>query len=102
MFILSLICHKTFNRVNVVSQLFLLLRTDLDFTIFEVDKMNHPNGSWNLNPMASYPLNKELNSVSHWNVPPYDDQFGYPHVAGRRFKNGAIFQTRQLPSDDTI
>ena len=29
-------------------------------------------------------------------MPPYDDQFGYPH---RSFENGAIFQTRQLPSN---
>ena len=37
-----------------------------------------------------------------WNVPPYDDQFGYPHVAGRRFENGAVFETRQMPSDDSV
>ena len=30
--------------------------------------------------------------------PPYDEQFGgYPH---RSFENGAIFRTRQLPSED--
>ena len=30
-------------------------------------------------------------------MPPYDDQFGYPH---RSFENGAIFRTHQLPSDE--
>ena len=74
----------------------------LDCTIFAVEKMN-PNGSWNLNPMASYPLYKQPNSVRRLNVPPlYDDQFGYPYVTRRRFENGAICQTRQLPSEDTI
>ena len=46
--------------------------------------------------MASYPLYGQPNSARFWNLPPYDDQFRYPH---RRFENGAIFQTRQLPSD---
>ena len=59
-----------------------------------------------LNPMASYALYEQPNSVGRWNVPPYDDQFGYSHVAGRRFENGAscgaIFETRQLPSDDNV
>ena len=55
-----------------------------------------PNGKLN-------PLRKQPNSVRRWNVPPlYDDQFGYPYVARRRFENGAICQTRQLPSEDTI
>ena len=36
--------------------------------------------------MVSYPLHKQLNSVRRCNVPPRDDQFGYPHVAGRRFE----------------
>ena len=58
--------------------------------------------SWNLNQTASYPLYEQPNSVRRCNVPPRDDQFGYPHVAGRRFENRAIFQTRQLPSDDII
>ena len=30
-------------------------------------------------------------------MPQYDDQFGYPP---RSFENGALFQTRQLPSDE--
>ena len=48
--------------------------------------------------MASYPLYGQPNSVMRWNVPPYDEQFGgYPH---RSFENGAIFRTRQLPSED--
>ena len=46
--------------------------------------------------MASYPLYGQPNSARLWNVPPYNDQFGYPH---RSFENGAIFQTCQLPSD---
>ena len=51
-----------------------------------------------LNPMASYPLYGQPNSVMRWNVPPCDEQFGgYPH---RSFENGAIFRTRQLPSED--
>ena len=37
-----------------------------------------------------------------WNVPPYNDQFGYLYVARRRFENGIIFQTHQLPSDDSV
>ena len=57
----------------------------------------NPNSSWNLNPMASYPVYGQLNSARRWNVPPYDDQFGYPH---RSFENGAIFQTRQFPSNE--
>ena len=52
--------------------------------------------------MVGWPLYKQLNTVRRWNIPPYDDQFGYPHVAGRRFENEAIFQTRQLPSDDIV
>ena len=59
-----------------------------------------------LNPMASYPSYDQPHSESRWNFPPYDDQFGYPHVAGRHFENGvscgAIFEARQLPSDDSI
>ena len=48
--------------------------------------------------MASYPLYGQPNSVMRWNVPPCDEQFGgYPH---RSFENGAIFRTRQLPSED--
>ena len=57
----------------------------------------NPNSSWNLNPMASYPAYGQPNSARRWNVPPYDDQFGYPH---RSFQNGAIFQTRQFSSDE--
>ena len=61
------------------------------------------NGSWNLHPMASYPLYGQPNSVRRWNVHClYNDQFGYLHVAGRRFENGAIFETRQLPSDESV
>lgn len=48
--------------------------------------------------MASYPLYGQPNSARLWNVPPYDDQFGYPHIY-RSFQNRAIFQTLQLPSD---
>ena len=47
--------------------------------------------------MASYPFYGQRNSARRWNMPQYDDQFGYPH---RSFENGAIFQTRQLPSDE--
>ena len=47
--------------------------------------------------MASYPVYGQLNFVRCWNVPPYDDQFGYPH---RSFENGAISQTRQFPSNE--
>ena len=72
----------------------------LDFAIFAVDKMN-PAVQWNLNPIASYHLYEQPNSVSHWNVPPYDDQFGYPQVERRHFENGAIFQTHQLTSGDS-
>ena len=43
------------------------------------------NASWNLNQTASYPLYKQPNSVRRCYVPPRDDQFGYSHVAGRRF-----------------
>ena len=35
-------------------------------------------------------------------LPRYNDQFGYPYVEGRRFKNGAISPTRQLPSLDSV
>ena len=95
LFILSLICHRfSVSAVSCVAK--------VDFKIFAVDKMS-PNGSWNLNPMASYPLYGQPNSVRRWNVHPlYDDQFGYPHVPGRRFENGTIFWTRQLPSDDSV
>ena len=74
------------SRVNVAK---------LDFTIFAVDKMNR-NASWNLNQTASYPLYRQPNSVRRCYVPTHDDQFGYPHVAGRCFENRAIFQTCQL------
>ena len=43
----------------------------------------NPNGSWNFNPMASYPLCEQPISVRRWNVPPYDNKFGYPHATGR-------------------
>ena len=70
---------------------------ELDFKIFEEDKMNLYG--WNLNPMASYPY-EQPRSVRRWNVPSYDDQFSHRHVAGRFFENGTIFQTRQFPSDE--
>ena len=31
---------------------------------------------------------------------PYDYQFGFPHVAGRRFENGAILETHQIFNHD--
>ena len=49
--------------------------------------------------MASYP-SEQPNSVRRCNVPTYDDQFSHPHLAGRFSENGAIFQTRQFPSDE--
>ena len=54
--------------------------------------MNH-NTSWNLNQTASYPLCKQPNSVRRCNVPPRDDQFDYPHVAGRRFEKNNFSNT---------
>ena len=89
---INLAAFSVISRVNVAK---------LDFIIFAVDKMNR-NAPWNLNQTASYPLYKQPNSVRRCNFFLHDDQFCYPHVAGRRFENRAIFQTRQLPSDDTI
>ena len=62
------------------------------FTIFAVDKMNR-NASWNLNQTAGYPLHKQPNSVRRCNVLPHDDQFAYPHVAGRHFEKSNFSNT---------
>ena len=45
---------------------------------------------------------EQPNSVRRWNVPPYDGRYGYPHVSGRLFENEAIFETRQMPPDDSV
>ena len=51
------------------------------------------NASWNLNQTASYPLYKQPNSVRRCNVPPRDDQFGYPHVAGDALRSASCHPT---------
>ena len=46
-----------------------------------------------INQTTSYPLYKQPNSVRGCYVPPRGDQFGYPHVAGRRFENNNFSNT---------
>ena len=59
------------------------------------------NASWHLNQTASYPLYKQPNSVRRCNIP-----LAMASLAIHMLQGGAlrrtIFQTRQLPSDDTI
>ena len=51
--------------------------------------------------MASYPFCEQPNSVMRWNVLPYDDQFGYPLVGGRRFENRATLFFKHASSHPT-
>ena len=66
----------------------------------------NPNDSWNLNPMASYPLYEQPNSVlKELERPPLTMTSLAIHMLQGDALRRTIFQTRQCPfeeSDDTI
>ena len=61
----------------------------------------NPNASWNLNQTASCPLYKQANFVRRCNVLLAMTSLAIHMLQGDALRR-AIFQTRQLPSDDTI